>query len=435
MNICVTVNSNYEKYLYVMLTSLYEANRRGSIRLYVLQRDFTDVDKEDIGELTEKYDNAVTFIDVDPHKFDNMPMSQKGRNNLTLEIYFRLLIPEYLPKDLDRVLMLDVDIVVLKNLEDVYMTDFKGKYLAAAPNMCHNGLIPEGWRRWYQSDRTNQTHYNTGVLLWNLESIREDFPREYIFQQAWEHPIDIATFEEELFNVVFGENGILEIPAEKYNYICTHEAVVSSPKFYVYQSNSDIRENCSIVHYAALNPWQGGEKNDKFQIWWEICKKTKYYQTILEISYEKSERYLIQYKRQVKEEFDRVASDYEHKLWLEREKLRYIGLLLEEENAQVICAKLKKALLCRVAIYGASKIAKILSGIFESHGIKTVCYIDKYYHGKFSGKNCLDLSELEKNKSDMDCIVISNAYYYDEITRDLKKYSDLPRVTIDELLK
>lgn len=76
-------------------------------------------------------------------------------------------------------------------------------------------------------------HYNTGILMWNLKKIRKDFPPEYIFHQAWEHPINIATFEEELFNVVFGESGILQIPAETYNYICTHERMFERPNFHI----------------------------------------------------------------------------------------------------------------------------------------------------------------------------------------------------------
>ena len=73
MNVCVTVNSKYEKYLFVMLQSLYENHAKGDIHLFVIQRDFTDFDKEDIRELSVEYKNKVTYIMAHPQKFDNFP--------------------------------------------------------------------------------------------------------------------------------------------------------------------------------------------------------------------------------------------------------------------------------------------------------------------------------------------------------------------------
>ncbi len=434
MNICVTVNSKYERYLYVMLTSLYQVHERGSIDLYVIQRDFTEQDKNDIRELTEKFGNTVFFIYADPHKYDDIPKSDKGRNNLTLEIYFRLLIPEYLPKTVDRVLMLDVDIVVLKSLQELYSIDFAGKYLAAAPNMCHNGRIPNDWLKWYGGERINLTHYNTGVLLWNLNAIRNDFPEEYIFKQAWKYPIDVATFEEELFNVVFGENGIHEISAEKYNYICTHDDMFDLPRFRVYKNNDELVQNCAIVHYAALNPWQAGKKNDKFLLWWDICKKTKHYQPILEDSYCLSEKFVIWQDHSLKEEYEKRIADLNDKLSLESKKLYYVDVLLDEKYKSIVIERLRKLSCSRIVIYGAGRVARCLNSLFKGTEIDILCYIDKNFQGLFLDKHCVGLSEIDIYTKEADCIIISNPYYRNEIISDLKQYTDKMTFSIDELI-
>ena len=73
------------------------------------------------------------------------------------------------------------------------------------------------------------------------------------------------------------------------------------PNFHVYPDNETLKKNCAIVHYAALNPWQGGMKNEKFCFWWEMCKKTKYYHKLLEECYEESEQYLIRYFKEIQE--------------------------------------------------------------------------------------------------------------------------------------
>lgn len=420
MNICVTVNSRYQRYLYVMLKSLYENNKTESITLYVIQRDFTEYDKKMISQLTEQYGNKVDYIWVDEHKYDDMPIYNGGRSNLSLEIYFRLLIPEYLPRSLDRVLMLDVDIVVNKSLQELYHLDFEGHYLAAAPNMCHNFYVKKEWREWYGNNRTNWKHYNTGILLWNLKKIRDDFPEEHLFHMAWKIPIKTATFEEELFNVVHGERGIKELPAEKWNYISTHEDWYEHPNFYRYSSIGELKNNCYIVHYAALNPWQGGAKNESFKLWWEWAKQTPYYVEILEECYWTSEKYV---------------SEMQWKVEKEKKKLVYTDLLMDKNFRKQIIDRLEKQNCYRIMIYGAGRIAKCLDNVLENSRINIICYIDKKNRWDFCGKHTIDIRDIPQYEEETDAIVISNPYYYDEIMNDIRTLTTHRIISLDDLLR
>lgn len=293
MNICVTVNSKYMRYLYVMLQSLYENNQEGSIDLYVLQRDFTDDDKKIISEITDQYHNRVFYVLVDKKKLDDMPKYIGGRDDLPSEIIcFRLLLPELLPDTLDRVLLLDVDVVVNADISELYHLDFENNVFAAAPNMCHNFDIIEEWRRWYPANCTNWTHYNIGVLMWNLEKIRNSYPHRYILKCACENRIKIETFDEELFNVVFGQDLIKEISAEEWNYIITQTDVFKTPKFKIYSSIEELKSRCVIVHYAAMNPWQEGAAGEKFRLWWEYAKKTPFYHEFITEQLSRDEAYI-----------------------------------------------------------------------------------------------------------------------------------------------
>lgn len=413
MNICVTVNSKYMRYLYVMLQSLYENNKKGSIDLYVLQRDFTDFDKKEISYITSQFGNRVYFIWVDEHKFDDMPRYKGGRNNLSLEIYFRLLLPELLPDDLNRVLMLDVDIVVNKDISELYEIDFEDKMLAAAPNMCHNFEVRKEWRKWYPESRSNWTHYNTGILMWNLEKIRETYPKEYIFRQAWKQKIETATFEEELFNVEFGEELIKEVSAEKWDYIVTHMHFFHNPKFEVYNSIQDIKRECAIVHYAAMNPWQEGVKSEAFEIWWEYARKTPYYDEILEESYIKAEK-LVEKQEKI---------------------LKYIDLMLNECTAKKIIENLQERRSYRILIYGAGRVARCLNTILKNSNIEIAGYIDKNYRGKFCGMQPMGLEAVKEYEEEIDLIVVSLGYYYNTIKPELEAYTTCRIISIDEIIK
>ncbi len=304
MNVCVTVNSKYVRYLYTMLLSLYKNNKKGSIFLYVIQRDFMERDKKVILDLTEKYDNHVKYIWVDERKFDSMPSHMEDRENLSLEIYFRLLIPEIIPDYVDRILMLDVDIIVNHSIEELFMMDMGEKCLGAAPNMCANFIVEKKFRKWYPKERTHWTHYNTGILLWNLKKIRENYPREYLFRMAFKHKIETSTFEEELFNVEFGEKDILALDPMKWDYISTRVNKFNKPNFKKYQSLEELKSGCSIIHYAGLNPWEAGVKDKSFSLWWDYAKETPYYYGFLEEQLEKTEAYIIKKSRDVNQEID-----------------------------------------------------------------------------------------------------------------------------------
>lgn len=290
MNICVTVNSKYMRYLYVMLLSLFETNKDSVGCLYVLERDFSDADKSTIRELCERFGWHVDFIHIDESRFAAIQQHFDEGTTLSPDIYSRLFIPDVLPVSIDRVLMLDVDLVILGSLKELYNVDFDGRYFAAAPNMCHNGVVPVEWRKWYPSGRTNWTHYNTGILLWNLKKWRSDFSQGHLLDLAIHSKIGEQTFEEELFNVWFGEDKILSVPAEKWDYITTHEQTFAHPNFYVYQNNEELKEKCRILHFAARNPWQAGVKNEKYHLWWDVAAKTPFYTEFLQESYEQAER-------------------------------------------------------------------------------------------------------------------------------------------------
>ena len=294
MNICVTVNSLYMKYLYIMLQSLYENNEDGSITLYVLQKDFTNDDKNEIIELTNKYNNKVEFIWVDPNKFSELPDTFKTKSNLSVEILFRLLIPELLPSYVDRVLLLDVDIVVNKDISEMYYTNLDDYLFAAVPNIGANCEVLPVFRNWYNPDRTHWTHFNTGVLLWNLDKIRNEYPYEYIFNSAKRHQ-DILKpqFEEELFNVEFGEFLIKPL-SEEWNYQSRVLVIKrNNPKYCIYDTLEMLKENCNIIHYVDTNPWNFGVKDISYQFWWEYCKKTKFYYEILENVYFTTEKNIL----------------------------------------------------------------------------------------------------------------------------------------------
>lgn len=432
MNICVTVNSRYVRYLYVMLVSLYENNIKENINLYVLQQDFTEDDKKLISSLSKKYENFVHYIWVDPIKFDIFSSKNCGRSSLSLEIYFRLSIPELLPIELERVLMLDVDVIINHDISELYYTDMTGYCLAAAPNIGYNFEIKKEWRIWYKPDRRNWTHYNTGILLWNLKEIRDNYPINYIFEQALRLKINVSTFEEEVFNVLFGENGIKSISPEKWNYIVTYIYNIDNAKFDIYTTNKKIKEKCNIVHYAGQNPWHAGVKNETFRIWWEYAKKTQFYYDFLMETYSLTEDKLKEYARKLEKSEEKIH-DLDWQMNKQAEILHYIDILMDIGAKRRIIAYLKKNNYIHIILYGAGRIARCLYILLTGTEIVIDNFIDKNYQGPYCGKIALSQDEVSKYSSDL--ILVTTPYYYTDILGELKCKTSIKIKNIEDIVK
>ena len=414
-----------------MLYSLYENNEKGNVDVYVLQRDFSGLDKELISSLTGKYGNSVHFIWVDPKKFNIFSKSGLEKSTLSLEIYFRLLIPELLPVELEKILMLDVDIVINRDISELYNTDLKGYYLAAAPNICHNLEVRNEWRAWYKENRKNWIHYNTGVLLWNLKEIRNSCPPNYIFDQALELKIDTLTFEEEVFNVLFGEDKIKDISPEKWNYIVTNIYNFDNPKFEIYKSNEEIVEKCNIIHYAGQNPWHAGVKNRTFQIWWEYAKKTQFYNEFIREIYLQTEEKLIKFASEIENQ-NKLICGLEWKINKQDEILHYIDVLMDQGIKERMLAYLKKNGFNHIILYGAGRIARCLYILLDGTEIVIDDFADKNYQGPYCGKIALSPDEIDKYNSDL--ILVTTPYYYNEILGELTNKTSIEIKNIEDII-
>ena len=402
MNICVTVNSYYLRYLYIMLTSLYENNENGSIVLYVMHRDFTKEDINAIEEITARYKNEVKFVWINPKQFDNLPLHVISGSTLSLEIFFRLLIPEYFTS-LDRLLLLDVDIVVNKSLETLYNTDISDHALAAAPNTATLGVVPEHYREWYGHERRNWTHFNTGVLLWNLKYIHEKYPQRYLFQRALDTKIKTNAFEEETFNVVFGEREIIALDSKQWNFIATYKDLFKGEFQEVLdESEDELRENHGIIHFLARNPWGVGVKNEAYKIWWDYAYKTKYFR---EIFFE------------VLGKADRAASSATKE---ETVKANVLHNLLRMKGTKDIKNKIEERTEGHIYLYGLGYMAKMLCETLSYSNLTGMIhgYIDGYKKGEFYNKPILSLSDVREEKNMT--IIVTPAYDINNICLRLR---------------
>lgn len=132
----------------------------------------------------------------------------------------RLMFCEMFP-DLDRVLYLDVDIIVDQCIEELWDDKMQGIYIA--------GCVESG------KSTDKLTYLNAGVLMMNLAEMRKD----NIDPKMWE---------------VINTRKLKYPDQDVLNLICGNKKRILSP---TYNSNSFTKlvENCKIFHYAAIRNW------------------------------------------------------------------------------------------------------------------------------------------------------------------------------------
>ncbi len=159
MNILLACDSGYVMPLSVCMTSIFENNKKNNICVYILHSKLLDAQKETLAGMAKSYQQTIQLIEIGESYFADAPALRWSK-----ETYYRLLISEILPNTIDRLLYLDVDIIVNKPLNDLYELDLgefaigalqeKGDYPIIRKRL---GLPVEGY------------YYQAGVLLFDME--------------------------------------------------------------------------------------------------------------------------------------------------------------------------------------------------------------------------------------------------------------------------
>lgn len=302
MNIATAANKGFLKYVYVMLTSFLEHNAGESetCGVYLLSADLTEDQAETVRELVELKGGEFHFIRIDIEQF---PKELPSNEWITVETYFRLLLPELLPEDMERILYLDADLVVLKSLNELYETDFEGRSFVACKDGTAVAKEHAAGAELFEELRKREefSYFNAGVLLFNLEKLRRTCNFDYFMEQALLRKDQLLFHDQDLLNLLFAGD-VKYADAETYN-------LAARTAFNIGYSVSWVREHTAVVHYAGPKPWRHKEVRYALErFWWEYAGKTPFYTELLEemVMPEIDAGYMDQLFRQLKQENDEL---------------------------------------------------------------------------------------------------------------------------------
>ena len=245
MNILFTINAKYLGLTKNCIKSIIRFDK--DIDFYILHHDLSDDDQLDLIKTFNNY--HFYFIKVDEKAFSDFPISKR----YPLEIYYRLFSSLLLPQKLDRILYLDVDIVVINSLKDLYYTSFDDNAYIACSHIKKNMQYLNAKRLGIDKEIP---YINTGVLLMNLKVLRNIVNKEAILNYVNKNKNKLILFDQDVLTALYGKKTKI-VDYLKYN--------LSDRMMNIYnlrhpENKIDldwVSKNSVIIHYCGHNkPWK-----------------------------------------------------------------------------------------------------------------------------------------------------------------------------------
>ena len=254
MNLLLTLDENYLPPCKVMLYSFFASNpNETDVTVYLLHSAIPGDKLEELADFCSLFGAKLHPIAVDTALFENAPTSKRYPK----EMYYRLLSPLILPKELERVLYLDPDMLIINPLHPLWELNLYGKTFAAA---AHTGLTEMANEINQVRLDTEHEYFNSGVMLIDLNAARKLVTAEDVFRCVNEHEKELILPDQDVFNILYGDQ---TVPVDDviWNYDVRNYSkylIRSTGKHNLYW----VMHNTAVLHFCGKNkPWHEDYKN------------------------------------------------------------------------------------------------------------------------------------------------------------------------------
>lgn len=255
MDIVICTDNNYVMPSGVLFCSICENNREEEITFHVIaDNSFSENSRQALLNIINKYHKEIYFYPIDSKIFASFPVHQKNQPaHITLATYYRLYLAELLPKNLNKILYLDGDIIVRNNLNELWNTEIKDYAIGAVPDQ-NEGLIGFYNRLKYPQ---RLGYFNAGVLLINLKYWRDNNLTEQFNKFLQTYPERIILHDQDILNYVLRtKKKYLPLKYNVQNGFLYNEINISWE--YENQLQEAIKNPCIIHYLLGSKPWNRG---------------------------------------------------------------------------------------------------------------------------------------------------------------------------------
>lgn len=246
MNILVTLDDNYIKPLFIMLESLFY-HEKSPMDIYLFYSNISEDNRKRLHTYIKKRGSRLIPVYVKDDVFQNAPVFRY----FTKEMYYRLLCSRLLPETEERVLYLDPDILIRGELKPFYEMDFQGRQLIGMEDYAINHMLTE--KKKAIGFQKEECYINSGVLLFNLNKMREAFVLEDFIAILEEYKDVVSYPDQDLINLYFKEDRLVGERIYNYN---TGYGSMGGMLAWALGLKREKREPVIIHYMGSSKPWQ-----------------------------------------------------------------------------------------------------------------------------------------------------------------------------------
>jgi lipopolysaccharide biosynthesis glycosyltransferase len=246
IHIACAADNKYTQHAVVMLTSLFENNKENKIHLHFFSADFSTANIEKVEKTVSQYQHHFTFYQLDETLFKDCYVS----DHVTFATYYRIVIPNLLVNQTDKILYLDTDIIVCKNLKPLWDINIDNYTIAAVNELNFDGPTRLSFDSKYK-------YFNAGILLINAKNWVNDNRQETLFAYIKKHTSKLIYWDQDALNAnLFNKRLVIE---PKWNQLSPVFEVDEKTLLKIYSKPEieELKQSPAIIHYSGSSkPWE-----------------------------------------------------------------------------------------------------------------------------------------------------------------------------------
>ncbi len=267
-NICYSSDDNYAPYMGISMSSvLKNAIDKDKYFFHILDGGISEKNKKKLSQIT----GNIRYYEIEKSEFDGF---SPNRAYVSLNTYYRFLIPELFDNSINKCLYLDCDTLVLGDLTDIFCEQIDG----------YSALVVEDEGSLTQIKRLNlpeeNNYFNAGVMMFNLQELRNfDFKNDCM--NFYRNNKEIICLEDQdvLNCILNGKCKFISLRYNANNRIFTGNELEN---FYTEEEIKETKQNPVILHFTdCIKPWNENcthpLKNAYYRYWLNSPWKQEYY--------------------------------------------------------------------------------------------------------------------------------------------------------------
>ena len=283
--VVLAANQKYVPILFTCAQSIVnQASSDRKYEIFVFHTDIEAASQKVFHEQLEKENVHFTFVDVTKNVSG---YRLEAKEHITTETFYRFLILDIL-KGYDKVVYLDCDMIILRDVAELYDVELGNNLIAAAKDpdfmgQCNGfNLDTKKYCEEVLKLENPYKYFQAGVLVFNVAELNRVTTVQKLLEMS-----DTGIYkysDQDILNVICEDRVTYLDMAWNMIYDCNRErwhGVIKYAPYYIMDEYEEARKHPYIIHYAGfLKPWMRPDQ-DFAEEFWKVARTNQFYEQLL----------------------------------------------------------------------------------------------------------------------------------------------------------